>query len=73
MLAIIFEILMIVFICEMIGFAVKLAWNIFKVIGTIIFLPIVLIALFVAGLAYIAIPILVIAGVIGLVGALTKK
>lgn len=73
MLAIFFGILMLVFICEMIGFAVKLAWNIFKIICTVIFLPIILIAMFAAGLVYIAMPILVIAGIIGLIGICAKK
>lgn len=73
MLAIIFGILMLVFIGEMIGVAVRVAWSIFKIIATIIFLPIILIAFFAAGLFYIAIPVLIIAGVIGLVGICAKK
>jgi|GEM_PF-1027409 len=73
MLAIFFGILMLVFIGEMIGVAVRAAWSIFKIIGTIIFLPIILIAFFAAGLFYIAIPVLIIAGVIGLVGICAKK
>lgn len=73
MLAIIFGILMLVFIGEMIGVAVRAAWSIFKIIATIIFLPIILIAFFAAGLFYIAIPVLIIAGVIGLVGICAKK
>lgn len=73
MLAIFFGILMLVFIGEMIGVAVRAAWSIFKIIATIIFLPIILIAFFAAGLFYIAIPVLIIAGVIGLVGICAKK
>lgn len=67
MLTIIFGILLLVFIFEIIGAGIRLAWGIVKILCTVIFFPVILIALFAAGLVYIAIPILVIAGVVGLV------
>lgn len=73
MLTIIFGILMLVFIFEIIGAGIRLAWGITKVLCTVIFFPVILIALFAAGLVYIALPILIIAGIVCLVGMFSNN
>ncbi len=52
-------------------FAVKASWGIVKILFTILLLPLLLIILVFAGLFYIALPVLVIAGAISLVSSRT--
>ena len=66
--------LTLIFICLMIGvfgklvwFAIRAAWGITKVLFTIIFLPVILIDLFVGGFAYVALIGLLIVGALSLV------
>ena len=66
MLGIIFFIFMILIFGNMMMFAIKMAWGITKVLGTLVFLPIFLIVLVLVGLLKLAFPILVIIGVISL-------
>ena len=66
MLGIIFFIFMILIFGNMMMFAIKMAWGIAKVLGTLVFLPIFLIVLVLVGLLKLAFPILVIIGVISL-------
>lgn len=73
MLTIIFGICLLIFICEIIGVGIRLAWGIVKILCTVIFFPVILIALFAAGLVYIALPILVIAGIVGIVKLLSSN
>lgn len=70
MWTLIFIILMLAVFGEMIGFSVKAAWGITKVLLYIVFLPIILIGLVFAGLVYVAVPILAIIGVITLIKAI---
>lgn len=44
--------------------ALKAAWSVSKILVTVVFFPLILIALVLAGLFYISIPILVIAGIV---------
>lgn len=71
MLSIIFTILMFTVFGEFIWIAIKAAWGITKVLFTIVFLPVILIGMAVAGLMYIAFPLLIIVGIIALIGAFT--
>ena len=48
-------------------FAVKASWGLARILVTIIFLPLVLVGLVVAGVIYLAVPLLVIAGIISLI------
>lgn len=52
-------------------FAVKASWGIMKILFTILLLPLLLIILVFAGLFYIALPVLVIAGVVSLFSSRT--
>ena len=66
MLGILFFIFMILIFGNMMMFAIKMAWGITKVLGTLVFLPVFLIVLVLVGLLKLAFPILVIIGVISL-------
>lgn len=66
MLTLIFIILMIALFAELIGLAVRLAWGILKVVGVVIFWPLVLIGLAAAGLIYVALPLLLVTAVVGI-------
>ncbi len=69
MIGLIFTILMIYVFFKIAWFAIKLSWGIVKVVFGLIFLPLILIGLFLGGLAVIAIPVLVIIGIISLIAS----
>lgn len=56
---------------KLILLAFKASWGILKVLLTIIIFPLFLIGLFVSGLVYIALILLVIAGIVSVVKSLT--
>ena len=66
MLTLIFTILMLLIFGKLIGFAVKAAWGISKIICTVVLLPLFLIGLVFAGLIGIAFPILLVVGSVSL-------
>lgn len=63
MLSLILVILMLCVLGKLLKLSVKAAWGITKVLLTLVFLPIVLVAMVIGGLIYIAVPILVIIGI----------
>ena len=67
MLTLIFICLMIAVFGKLVWFAIRAAWGITKVWFTIIFLPVILIALFGGGFAYVALIGLLIVGALSLV------
>ena len=66
MLYILFVIAFLWFGWKAIVLAVKATWGITKLMFYLVFLPIILIGLVIGGLIYLALPILIIAGVIAL-------
>lgn len=66
MLTILFTILMLIVFGKIFGFAIKAAWSISKIICTVVLLPLILIGLVFAGLIGIALPILLVVGVVSL-------
>ena len=66
MLTFIFIILMIMVFGKLLIWSIKAAWGITKILFYLVFFPIVLILLVVGGLIYVALPILIIIGLIGL-------
>ena len=66
MLNLLFAILMIMVFGKLIGFAIRAAWGISKVIVTLVFLPLILIGLVLGGLIYLAFPILILVGLVAL-------
>ena len=66
MLNMIFWIMMIAIFGRLLGFAVRLSWGIFRVILTLVFLPGIIVLGFLGGLAYLALPLLALAGLMSL-------
>jgi len=66
MLNLIFIILMFIIFGNMLGFAVKAAWGVSTIICTIILLPVFLIVLVIMGLIGLALPLLVVIGLISI-------
>ena len=66
MLNLLFAILMIMVFVKLIGFAIRAAWGISKVLVTLVFLPLILIGLVLGGLIYLAFPILILVGLVAL-------
>ena len=59
-----FVILLLVVFVKLLSFALKAAWSITKILFSVVIFPLVLIMLVVAGLMYVALPVLVIAGIV---------
>ena len=68
----VFIILMLVIFGKTIGFAFKAAWGVTRIVFGLIFLPLILIGLVIAGFVHLALPILVIAGIVILFKRLTS-
>ena len=66
MMTLLFMILFFDIFGKLIGFAFKASWSIMKVMLYIVFLPVVLMIMLFGGLIYIALPILVIVGLVSL-------
>ena len=67
MLSILFAIFMIWFIFKLGIFGIRASWGILKLLCTVVFFPVILIALVIGGLIYIALPILIVGGIIALI------
>ena len=59
-----FVILLLVIFGKLLSFALKAAWSITKILFSVVIFRLVLIMLVVAGLMYVALPVLVIAGIV---------
>jgi hypothetical protein len=66
MLTIIFAICLIGFIGRCIVFGLRASWGILKFLCYVIFFPVILIGLAAGGLVYLALPILIVGGIIAL-------
>lgn len=66
MFTLIFMILLFSVFGKLLSLSVKAAWGITKVLFTLVLLPIILIALVIGGLIYIAFPVLIIVGIVAL-------
>ena len=67
MLTLLFVILLVSVFFKMISLAIRLAWGILRVFFTVIFFPLIMIGLFCVGLVKLAIPILLIVGLVSLI------
>lgn len=67
MLSFLFTILMIMVFGKILLFALRATWGITKILFSVVFLPFVLVFLVLQGLIFIALPVLVIIGLISLV------
>jgi len=66
-MGLLFTVLFFLIFGRMIGFAFRMTWGIFKVLLYIVFLPLILLFMVFGGLLYIALPLLIIVGVLSLV------
>lgn len=66
MLSLLFTVLMLVIFGKIFGFALKATWGITKIIFSIVLLPVFLIALVFMGFMWIALPVLLVIGVVSL-------
>lgn len=73
MLTFIFVCLMFGIFGKLIGLAFKMTWGITKVLFTLVFLPVILIALAIGGLVTIALPILIVVGIISLICGVARR
>lgn len=67
MFTLLFTILTFIIFGKLLIFAVKASWGLARILVTVVFFPLVLIVLVVAGVIYLAVPLLLIAGVVSLV------
>ncbi len=66
LLTMLFMICIFGFVGKLIGFAFRFSWSLIKVTFFLVFLPFILIAMVAYGLMYIALPVLVVAMIVGL-------
>lgn len=59
-----FVILLLVVFGKLLSFALKAAWSITKILFSVVIFPLALIMLVAAGLMYVALPVLVVAGIV---------
>ncbi len=69
MLSLLFAILMIGVFGKILVFGLRAAWGIAKLLLTIVFLPVILVGLVVGGLIQIALPLLIVIGIIALLSS----
>lgn len=62
-----FFILMILIFGKILMFGIKATWGFLKVLVYIVFLPLILVLMFLGGLIYIAFPILIVVGILSLI------
>ena len=68
-MTLLFYVLFLMIFGKMIGLAFRATWGIFEVMAYIVFLPVILLALVFSGLLYVALPILLVVGLVSLVAS----
>lgn len=68
MLTLLFIFLLFVVFGKLLALSIKATWGITKILFTLICLPVILIVLVIGGLIYIALPILIIVGIVSWLG-----
>ena len=66
MLELLFAVLMITIFCKLFVFGMKATWGITKILVTVVFLPLILIGLVLGGLVSLALPILLVVGIVSM-------
>ncbi|MCR5594998.1 MAG: hypothetical protein K6G12_04065 [Lachnospiraceae bacterium] len=72
MLSMIFAFALIWAIWKITVLGIKLTWGVMKFFFSIVLFPLVIIGIFIAGLTYIALPVIIIAGIIALIAGKTS-
>ena len=73
MITIIFLVALIYVVWKMFVFGLKATWGIAKFVCTVLLLPLFLVGLLLAGLIYMAVPILVTVGIVASIGGVVKN
>ena len=63
MMTLIMMIMFFVVFGKLLGFALKVGWSVFKIAAYLIFLPAIVLMMIFGGLLYLAVPILIVAGI----------
>ena len=66
MLTMLMMIMFFFFFLKLLGFAFKVGWGMLKIAAYLIFLPAIVLMLIFGGLFYVALPILIVAGIAGM-------
>lgn len=69
MITFLFCILMLAIFGKLAGFAFRAAWGVTKIVVCFVLAPLFLLILLISGLVYIAFPILIIVGIVGLLSS----
>ena len=69
MMTLIITIMFLIVFGKLLIFALKEGWGIFKIAAYLIFLPAIVLMLIFGGLLYVAIPILIVTGIVGTLAA----
>ncbi len=69
MITFLFCMLMLLVFGKLAVFAARAAWGVMKIVACFVFVPLFLMILVISGLVYIALPILIIVGIIGFVSS----
>ncbi len=69
MMDLILALIMIYVFGKLAGLALRASWSILKVLFVLVFLPVILIGLCIAGMIYIAFPLLIVIGIISLIAS----
>ncbi len=69
MMTLIITIMFLIVFGKLLIFALKVGWGIFKIAAYLIFLPAIVLMLIFGGLLYVAIPILIVTGIVGTLAA----
>jgi len=67
MLTMLFVFMMFAVFGKLIAFSFRAAWGLTKCLLWLVFLPVIIIGVFAAGLVYLALPVLIIVGIISLI------
>ena len=70
MLPVLFIILLFIVFGKILMFAIKAAWGLSKIIVSVVFLPVILIAMALTGLLSVALVLLIVIGLISFIGGL---
>ena len=66
MLTLISLVILIAVFGRLLLFGLKLGWGIMKLVGFIVFLPLIILAMILGGFAFVALPILLIVGIVSM-------
>lgn len=72
MLTIVFAVALVFVAWKMLVLGLKAAWGLAKILATVVLLPLFIVGLAFVGLFYLAVPFLIIAGVIALFGTIAR-